>query len=285
MRNYVYYISVMRYNAFIRDIFLSNNPMARASFIYKFRLFYHRPGELHDYIVEQFSSFIFFGRFVFFNHRRAFTYFVANVQKFSLGFVSIVNSDSLGWLLAFDQLYLEGNDFWRRIIFMYAYFCAKHVQHSPKNKKFQFTKGWFKVWDELFFLGSWWIGVARTFRKRFFTNYYWRCVVLLLYSKLSLDFGVCDSFLSFDFSDSLIAFWGRFFKKLSLYDYMFDERSRCYNVAFLKSFSYFEMTSDNFDLFDYLADIQYFTNFFLASFFKYTFFTGFIPFSYKLYIF
>ncbi len=66
---------------------------------------------------------------------------------------------------------------------------------------------------------------------------------------------------------------------------MFDEKPCYYNIAFIKSFSYFEMTSDNFDLFDYLADIKYFTNFFLASFFKYNYFTGFIPFSYKLYIF
>jgi hypothetical protein len=283
MRNYVYYIAIVRYNAFIRDTFFSHNPMARASFIYKFRLFYHKPNELHYYVVEQFSSFIFFGKFVFFDRRRAFGRFVANVQMFSLFFVSMSHSSLLDWLISLKNDYLVGREFWRRLNFMYAYFSAKYVQHSPK--KFKFTKGWVQVWDELFFMGSWWLSVAKKFRARFYFSYYERFISFLLHNKLSLDFRVCDCFISLDFRANFFTFWGRFFKKISVYNYKFDERSLLYNFGFIKSFSYFEMTSDNFDLFDYIADILFFTRFFLASFFRYVYPKGFIPFSYKLYIF
>ena len=141
------------------------------------------------------------------------------------------------------------------------------------------------MWDEVFFMGSWWLSVAVKFRKRFFFSYYERFISLLWHNKFSIDFRVCDCFFSLDFGGNLFTFWGHFFRELCIYDYIFDERPLVYNVGFNQSFSYFENTYDNFDLFDYIADILFFTKFFLASFFKYAYFKGLITVSFKLYIF
>jgi hypothetical protein len=138
MKSYLYAISAVRYNEYIISILTAYNPWARAIFIHKFRLYRFRARYFQIFVLEQFASYLFFGRFIFYRHANVFYEHYLFLYERSLVFIPFVSHKLLIFVFNIPRMFLFKFMYLWNIKYQIMYFTFNYLQGNPR--RFQFTK-------------------------------------------------------------------------------------------------------------------------------------------------